>query len=84
MKKAMLVVAVGLAVLTGCTDAGMAKVTNLGNSAYIECWSGDTKIYQGISTGKVKSEASSDGYFFKDRADGKLKEVSGNCVITYQ
>lgn len=40
-------------------------------------------IYEGESTGKVSSELSSDGYFFVDKKDGKLKEVSGNCVIEY-
>ncbi len=36
------------------------------------------------STGKVESSDSSDGYFFVDAKDNKLKEVSGNCIITYE
>lgn len=73
-----------LFVLSGCTDAGWSKLTAYGNSATVECYSGGKLIYKGSSTGKVKSEESSDGYFFRDAADGKLKEVSGNCVIVYQ
>lgn len=71
-------------IFTGCTDAGFEKLTNYGNSAHIKCWSGGSVIYDGHSTGKVASEAQSDGYFFKDRETGKLKEVSGNCDITYE
>lgn len=73
-----------IASIIGCTDAEMQKLTNLGNSAYIECYSGELLIYSGTSTGKVISESTSDGYFFKDAADGNLKEVSGNCIISYK
>ena len=69
--------------LWGCTDAQMAKFGGLGNEAKVKCWSGGHVIYEGTSTGKVQSEANSDGYFFKDKASGKLMEVSGDCVITY-
>lgn len=69
--------------LIGCTDATIGKLTSLGDSATVKCWSGGTLIFDGKSSGKVQSEKSSDGYFFKDIKDGKFKEVSGNCVITY-
>jgi len=69
--------------LTNCTDASRGKMFSLGDSAHVVCYSGGEKIYEGTSTGKVLSEKNSDGYFFKDMEDGKFKEVSGNCVITY-
>jgi len=69
--------------LMGCTEAEMAKIGALGNAAKIKCYSGGVVIYEGRSTGKVSSEANSDGYFFRDADDQRLKEVSGNCVITY-
>ena len=69
--------------LWGCTDAQIAKLGGLGNEAKVKCWSGGQVIYEGMSTGKVQSEANSDGYFFRDKESGKLMEVSGNCVITY-
>lgn len=78
-----LMVAILFATATGCTDAGWSRLTALGDSASIKCYSGGVLIFEGRSTGKVKSEQSSDGYFFKDAADGLLKEVSGNCVIGY-
>ncbi len=70
-------------VLSGCTDATMSKFASLGSSAHIMCYSGTKLIYSGYSSGKVKSEANSDGYYFVDKEDGRLKEVAGNCVIDY-
>ena len=67
----------------GCTDGGMAKLSAYGGSAKVECYSGDLLIYSGVSTGKVNNSESSDGYYFVDKNDSKLKEVSGNCVLTY-
>ena len=69
--------------MTNCTDATVGKFFSMGGSAHVECYSGGLKIYDGYSTGKVKSEENSDGYFFKEKDTGKFKEVSGNCIITY-
>lgn len=81
MKKLLLLASILL--VSSCTDAGWGKLAALGDSAKIECWSGGKIIYSGRSTGKIKSEQSSDGYFFKDQLTGNFMEVSGNCVITY-
>lgn len=69
-------------VITGC-DATIGKITSLGKSAEIICYSGNTIIYNGKSSGKVLSEANSDGYYFKDSESGQMMEVCGNCVIKY-
>ena len=82
MKSLFLIITIIL--ISSCTDAERSKMFSLGDTAKITCYSGGTLIYEGFSTGKVKSETNSDGYFFKDKADGKLKEVSGNCIIIYQ
>ncbi len=70
---------------TGCTDATRAKWGNtLGDTyAQVICYSGEREIYNGFSTGKVRSEQNSDGYYFTEQQTGVLKEVSGNCDITY-
>lgn len=73
-----------LLLLGACTDARMSKWKALGNGATIKCYSGEKLIYEGESTGKVRSEENSDGYYFKDKNDNQLKEVSGNCVIVYK
>jgi len=69
--------------LSGCTDGQRGKLAAYGGSAKVECYSGNTLIYSGVSTGKVNSSESSEGYYFVDKNDSKLKEVSGNCVLTY-
>jgi hypothetical protein len=80
----ILAIFVAAVIVAGCTDARMGKITALGNPAHIQCYSGGALIYDGYSTGKVSSEDSSDGYFFKDRDTGKFMMVSGNCVMTYE
>ncbi len=80
MKKLSLI---ALLVLVGCTDGQMGKLQALGGQAHVKCWSGDTLIYEGHSTGKVSNAGHSDGYYFVDKQDNKLKEVSGNCIVTY-
>ena len=77
------VMIVGLVFLVGCTDGRMARFQSLGGSAEVTCYSGTKKIYEGSSTGKVSSPENSDGYYFVDAADKRLKEVSGNCIISY-
>lgn len=69
-------------IIFGC-DATIGKLASLGKSAEITCYSGNTIIYKGKSSGKVLSEANSDGYYFKDSASGQMMEVCGNCVIKY-
>ena len=83
MKAIILLIISTLMLITSCTDAWMGKITSLGSKASVKCYSGNLLIYEGVSTGKVKSSEQSDGYYFVDSADGKLKEVSGNCIITY-
>ncbi|MGF1485915.1 MAG: hypothetical protein ACFBSE_02255 [Prochloraceae cyanobacterium] len=52
--------------------------------AYIKCYSGGKLIFDSESDGKVFSEKDSDGYVFIDKKDGKLKEVSGDCIVNYK
>ena len=68
----------------GCTDAAAHRLGALGGSAEVRCYSGGKLTYEGVSTGRVASSTSSDGYIFVDRKDRKLREVSGDCVITYK
>ena len=81
--KSKMILLVLATLLSGCTDGTLGQIYALGGSATIQCYSGVKLIYEGQSTGKVKSSSSSDGYYFVDKSDSKLKEVSGNCVITY-
>jgi len=80
--KSFILVVIALTFI-GCTDAAKGKISAYGGTATVVCYSGERLIYSGESTGKVSNSAESDGYYFIDKADNKLKEVSGNCVITY-
>jgi len=83
MKKAIMFLLFLSVILTSCSDATIGKLTSYGSNASVKCYSGGTLIYDGVSTGKVKSEAQSDGYFFRDKESNLMKEVSGDCIITY-
>ena len=86
MKKTKLLAAfvlVAISTLTGCMDVFVGKVRSYGGKAMVTCYSGEKVIYKGNSTGKVTSPDNSDGYQFVAESDGRLKEVSGNCVIDY-
>jgi len=84
MKKIVIFTLVVIGMLsTGCTDRYIGKLSAYGGSAKIKCYSGTLLIYEGQSTGKISSEANSDGYSFISKETNKLTEVSGNCVISY-
>lgn len=83
-KAALALLLLPLLASTACTDAGWGKLASLGDSAEITCYSGGKQIGSWTSSGKVISEAQSDGYFFRDKKSGHFLEVSGNCIIVYR
>jgi len=76
-----LFVALACCLMFGCTDAKIASIGALGTSAKVECFSGGKTIYKGVSTGRVASLESSDGWEFKDAATMEFIRVSGTCVV---
>ena len=71
--------------VTSCTDAFRAKIGGYGNEFKIEMINCDGTVARTwISSGKVQSEKSSDGYYFNDKETGKLIEVTGRLIITKQ
>lgn len=83
MKKiALLITAV---VAFGCTDAEQSKMGGLGDKFSVELVNCDGTItHKWISSGKVLSEANSDGYYFMEDKTDKLVEVTGTLIITKQ
>jgi len=71
-----------MSALTSCTDAENAKSGGYGNNHKVEILSGGQIIRTYESSGKVLSEEHSDGYYFMDKATGKLIEVAGPVIIT--
>lgn len=70
---------------TSCTDAERAKIGGYGDEFKVEMLNCDGTVARTwISSGKVQSEANSDGYYFNDKETGKLIEVTGRLIITKQ
>jgi len=83
MKKILIIFAFfALLTFSGCKDATWSQVKALGNEHIITLYGCDGKIIkQWTSTGSVSNEANSDGWYFEDKATGKLIEVTGTLVI---
>ena len=69
-----------MATMVSCTDAEQSKLGGYGDTFTVKVLGPDTIITY-HSTGKVISEKQSDGYYFTNRENGKLVEVSGNIII---
>lgn len=78
--KTMLMLSMILAV-AGCTDASMAHMSQLGDPAQVQCFSGGQVIYSGTSTGKIESNQSEDGLYFKEKESGKFVRLYADCVV---
>ena len=66
-----------------CSDAQKARREGRGSEFRIEMLNCDGAVARSwISTGKVRSEQNSDGYYFMDKTTGLLVEVTGSIIIT--
>tara|TARA_Y100001972_G_scaffold38686_1_gene47729 strand:- start:14967 stop:15254 length:288 start_codon:yes stop_codon:yes gene_type:complete len=94
MKKILLFL---LIFAVGCTDAVWDKFATIGRKAEVKCYSGNTMIFWGVSSGKVSNEEHSDGYFARwkvkqvsgqwdsvETGQTLAASVSGNCIIIYE
>lgn len=83
MRKVLVIL--GVISLLGCTDATRAKIGGYGDQFKVEMINCDGSVGRSwISSGKVQSEESSDGYYFNEDSTGNLIEVTGRLVITKQ
>jgi hypothetical protein len=83
--KNIIVILVSVVVLASCTDATRSKIGGYGDSFKVELINCDGSVARTwISSGKVLSESTSDGYYFNDAGTGKLIEVTGTIIITKQ
>ena len=82
MKK-LIFIALTILFCFSCSDARKAKKFGRGSEFRIEMLNCDGTVARSwISTGKVRSEQNSDGYYFMDKATGLLVEVTGSIIIT--
>jgi len=72
---------IAMALLSACTNSEQAQWTAYGSEAHVTLYSGDEKVGEWTSTGKVHAEDSGSGYYFQDRASGKLVRITGTVVI---
>jgi len=84
MGKSKITLLASLLLLTGCYSASRARMLSTGQDHHIVQYSGGVKIGEWTSNGRVFSEEHSDGYYFEDKATGKIVEVSGDLQITIQ
>ena len=82
MKKVFLLVIL-MITLISCDDSTRAQYGAVGEDSKIELVNADGSVtHSWISSGKVRTEETSDGYYFMDRTTEKLIRVSGNLIIT--
>lgn len=72
---------VSVLVLAGCTDASMAHLSQYGDASHVQCFSGGQVIYDGTSTGKIESNQSEDGLYFREKESGKFVRLYADCVV---
>lgn len=83
MNKLIKLIVVAIAITSiSCTDATRAKIGGYGDEHKVELYNGGKLVREWVSSGKVRSEETSDGYYFNDKVTGGLVEVSGDVVIT--
>lgn len=83
MRKKLIMLLTIAFILTSCTDAKWSKIKGYGKEftvTKVSSYNGDT-LNVWTSTGKVKSEKNSDGYYFLDKKTGHLIEVTGDIII---
>jgi hypothetical protein len=83
MKKKVILLSIVATVFMSCTDAERAKLGGYGDKFKVEMVNCDGSVTNSwVSSGKVLSEQTSDGYYFNDDKTGALIEVTGNLIIT--
>lgn len=78
----LMILVTGMVLMSSCTDAKFAKIGGYGDEFTVQMYSGGVLVREWTSSGKVKSEEGSDGYYFMDKNTDQLVEVAGDVVIT--
>lgn len=75
------VVTMGALFGVGCTGADRAHYSSLNSPCRITLYSGGKSVGVWESTGKVRTESGTDGWYFQDKTNGVLIRLSGTIVI---
>jgi len=83
MKKALGVVL--LLLLSACSDAEKSQWSSLNQPHTVQVFGFNGQVVREYkSTGKVKTESQSDGWYFRDAATNELVRISGGFLIEIQ
>ena len=77
-----LVVAIGLAVCSGCTNAGWDSATSLGSDGTVELYQNGEVVKTWESDGKVLSGEHGNRFSFREKGTGHYIRISGPVVVT--
>lgn len=80
MKRLMILVAI-LVSISACSNADWAATRAWGQTHHVKQFSGGVLVGEWDTDGKI-NETQSDGYYFEDKATGKIVSVSGTVQIT--
>jgi len=72
-------IAFGLLVVVGCTDATLGSIEAFGNPAQITCFSGGDEIFKDVSTGKVEM-LEGGGWHYKSE-NGSYVRTFADCFV---
>lgn len=73
-----------VALLSGCEQSNGVKQSKImQNEASITCYSGGTVIFASEKVSGVESHYQLRGIRFLDLTDNKLKQTTGDCIITF-
>ena len=79
----MLIILLTLFFTFTCSDAKKARMKGRKSEYKVEMLNCDGTVTKSwVSTGKVRSERDSDGYYFMDKETGLLIEISGSIIIS--
>ena len=65
----------------GCTDATQAKIGAIGEAHRVILYSGGKQVASWETTGMVRNETDSDGFYFNEKETNALVRVTGDVVI---
>ena len=76
----ILITAIVLTLLAGCTDAERASLFAYGDTATITCYSGGKVVFEDESTGKV-AQLDGDGITFQYKSTGGYVRAYADCIV---
>jgi len=68
--------------VASCTDASCAKtVKSYGKESKVRLWSGGKVAVEWTSSGRVEDDQSGSGFYFVDKATGRMVRVQGDVSV---